>query len=66
MLDDKRISPDSELLEWTLPLNSYGEVLTLLWDDRDLLQENEDEVADIFYDKNKIGGVWDPSTFYKK
>ncbi len=64
-LSDKRVPFDSELLEWTLPLNSYGEVLTLLWDEDDLLQEDENGVTRAFDDKNKIGGVWDPPTFHK-
>ena len=64
-LSDTRISFDSELLEWTLPLNSYGEVLTLLWDEEDLLQNSENEATKPIYDKKKIAGVWDPPTFHR-
>ena len=60
---DKRISYQADLLEWSLPLNSYGDVLTLLWDDTNILEK--DEYKDIIYSNNKIGGVWDPPTFHK-
>ncbi len=65
-IDDKRVSPDAQLLEWSLPINSYREVLTLLWDDEGLLESNEYENNQIFHDNtNKIGGVWSPPTFHK-
>ena len=64
-LSDKRILPDAKILEWSLPLNSYGEVLTLLWDDEDLLDQYENEGKRVLYNNNKIGGVWDPPTFHK-
>ncbi len=61
-LSDKRIPHDAEILEWSLPLNSYGSVLTLLWDNKNLLEEFEDE-EDYYNDNNKIGGVWSPPNF---
>ena len=51
-VSDQRISFDSEILEWSLPLNSYGEVLTLLWDDEDILEQHETEDL-----------LWSPPTF---
>lgn len=62
-VSDKRVSYQAELLEWSLPLNSYGDVLTLLWDDINILEK--DEYKEIIYNNNKIGGVWDPPTFHK-
>ena len=64
---DKRLPDDAEILEWSLPLNSYGDVLTFLWDDEDLLEKYTNDT--ICYKKNynnaKIAGVWDPPTFHK-
>ncbi len=64
-LSDKRIFSASKILEWSLPLNAYGDVLTLLWDEEDLSEKNENEIISPFYNKNKLGGVWDPPTFHK-
>ena len=64
-VSDRRISDNAEILEWSLPLNSYGDVLTLLWDDEDILEKGEYGDKNTFYNNNKIGGVWDPPTFHK-
>ena len=66
-VSDRRLPCDAEILEWSLPLNSYGDVLTLLWDNEDILEKYESDA--ILYDKNynndKIAGVWNPPTFHK-
>ena len=66
-VSDRRIFDNADILEWSLPLNSYGDILTLLWDDEDLLEKHKSDVS-IFYKKyynNKIAGMWDPPTFHK-
>ncbi len=63
-ISDRRLPFDTEILEWSLPLNSYGNVLTLLWDNEDILDKYESD--EILYNNNdKIAGVWSPPTFHK-
>ena len=62
-ISDRRISDNADILEWSLPLNSYGDILTLLWDEEDISEKYEDGV--ISYNKNKMVGLWDPPTLHK-
>lgn len=32
-ISDRKISPENQIMEWSLPLNQYGEVFTVIWDD---------------------------------
>jgi Zn-dependent peptidase ImmA (M78 family) len=60
-LSGRGVRPHTEILEWTLPINSYGQVLTLLfdeegiagWQDDEYLNDEDDEVE------------WEPPTFHK-
>jgi Zn-dependent peptidase ImmA (M78 family) len=70
-----KVKRDSELLEWSLPLNSYGLVLTILWDDETVGVDDleEDANSDSYYVEEKnysYDGVdnfpWEPPTLGKK
>ena len=72
-ISGKAVTKDSEIYEWSLPLNSYGQVLTLLWDD-ETVEVEQDDFEDRGYaeskDKNySFDGVenfpWDPPSFHK-
>jgi Zn-dependent peptidase ImmA (M78 family) len=55
------VKPHTEMLEWTLPINSYGQILTILLDEEGIggWEENGYEVDD-------DGEVeWEPPTFHK-
>ena len=54
----KGVKPHTEILEWTLPLNSYGQVLTLLLDEEGIGGWEEDDD-----DENEV--EWEPPTFHK-
>ncbi|MCK9293521.1 MAG: ImmA/IrrE family metallo-endopeptidase [Desulfobulbaceae bacterium] len=59
----KKLKSHSEILEWALPINSYGQVLTLLYDE-DGLGDCEDE------DEESLNNTddewpWEPPTFHK-
>lgn len=54
------ITPDSEILEWTLPMNSYGQVYTLLFDEDGIGGAGEEENQE---DEHSI--EWEPPTFHK-
>ena len=58
-LSGRKVKSNTEILEWTLPLNSYGQVLTLLFDEEGIggWEENDDD------DDNDID--WEPPTFHK-
>lgn len=68
------VTKDSELYEWSMPLNSHDQVLTLLWDDETVNQADYEDNSNNPYDikeKNySYGGVdnfpWEPPTFGKK
>ena len=62
-ISGKNIKKQSELLEWSLPMNSYGQVLTLLYDEDGLSEYEEADTEDI----NNGGDTWpwDPPTFHK-
>jgi len=60
-LTGRGINPSAEILEWSLPMNSYGQVLTLLYDEKGLAgwqdegyEDEEDEEVE-----------WEPPTFHK-
>lgn len=54
------VNPHTEILEWTLPINSYGQVLTILWDDEGIKgYDPSDE------DEDDDDVEWDPPTFHK-
>jgi hypothetical protein len=54
------VKPHTEILEWTLPMNSYGQVLTLLYDKEGIQGWEEDEYSD---DDKEV--EWEPPTFHK-
>ncbi len=57
------VTPHAEILEWTLPMNSYGQVLTILldeegidgWEKAEYVEGRDDEVST----------EWEPMTFHK-
>jgi len=59
-ISGKGVQPHTEILEWSLPLNSYGQVLTLLYDEEGIAgwdeEDDYDEVAEV---------EWEPPTFHK-
>jgi hypothetical protein len=58
-ISGRGVRPYTEILEWSLPINSYGQVLTLLFDEEGIAgwdEEDEDEDADV---------EWEPPTFHK-
>jgi hypothetical protein len=59
-LSGKGIDASADILEWSLPMNSYGQVLTLLYDEKGLAgwqdEDHEDEDEDV---------EWEPPTFHK-
>lgn len=59
---EARVNSDAEILEWSLPMNSYGQVLTLLWDENGLEEDNEEEYCS---DEDGAGPEWEPPTFHK-
>ena len=59
-LSGRGVKPHTEILEWSLPINSYGQVLTLLFDEESIQGWGEDDLED---DDN--GVEWDPPTFHK-
>lgn len=66
---DSSIAKDAELQEWSIPLNRYGQVLTLIWDDvglgdRDQEQFETDSDVDVEKFDPKYG--WETPTFGRK
>jgi len=59
-LSGRGIKPYTEILEWSLPLNSYGQVLTLLYDEEGISGWEKDEETD---EDEEI--EWEPPTFHK-
>lgn len=59
----KKINKYSEILEWALPINSYGQVFTLLYDE-DGLGDYEDEEEESRANKDDEW-PWEPPTFHK-
>ncbi len=58
----KGVEPHTEILEWSLPLNSYGHVLTLLYDEEGIAGWDEEDGDD---DDEKADIEWEPPTFHK-
>lgn len=56
----QNVNPYTEILEWSLPINSYGQVFTLLYDEEGISGWEEDEEAD---EEEEI--EWEPPTFHK-
>ncbi len=49
-----KVKQDSELFEWSLPLNSHGQVLTILWDDGTVEVDSDEEIeSDSYYIEEK-------------
>lgn len=51
---DKDSNNSCHILEWSLPINSYGQVFTMLFDETGELERNDDNDEE-----------WDPSTFHR-
>ena len=49
----------TDVLEWSLPINSYGQVLTLLYDEEGIAGWDQDE----YDDDDEV--EWEPPTFHK-
>lgn len=54
------VKPYTEILEWSLPLNSYGQILTLLYDEEGISCWEEDDDMDEDEETE-----WEPPTFHK-
>ena len=59
-LSGRGVKPHTEILEWSLPINSYGQVLTLLFDEEGIQEWEEDDFED---DDDDV--KWDPPSFHK-
>lgn len=59
-LSGRGVKPHTEILEWSLPMNSYGQVLTLLFDEEGIAGWDEDE-----YEDENEDAEWEPPTFHK-
>ncbi len=59
-LSGRGVREHTEILEWTLPINSYGQVLTLLYDEEGIQGWEEGEYSD---DEEEV--EWEPPTFHK-
>ena len=54
------VKPYTEILEWSLPLNSYGHIHTLLYDEEGIAGWDEDD------DLDEVAEIeWEPPTFHK-
>jgi len=59
-LSGRGVNRYTEILEWSLPINSYGQVLTLLYDEEGIAGWDEED------DANEEGETeWEPPTFHK-
>ena len=56
----KGVKPYTEILEWSLPMNPYGQVLTLLYDEEGIVGWEEEEEVD-----EDEAPEWEPPTFHK-
>ena len=75
-ISGRNVTKDSELYEWSLPINSFGQVLTLLWDDDTVLIDDDSDYLgtnnpyDIEEKNYSYDGVdnfpWEPPTLGKK
>jgi len=54
------VKPYTEILEWSLPVNSYGQILTLLYDEKGIAGWDEDDDVD-----EGVEIEWEPPTFHK-
>lgn len=59
---DSDIGSRAELLEWTLPMNSYGQVYSLIFDE-DEIGSKKDEIG--FDEENDEDVDWEPPTFHR-
>jgi hypothetical protein len=59
-LTGRGINKYTEILEWSLPLNSYGQVLTLLYDEEGIAGWDEEDEGDEGQETE-----WEPPTFHK-
>ncbi len=60
-LTGKGVHKHTEILEWSLPLNSYGHVLTLLYDEEGIAGWEEDD----YEEDDRAEVEWEPPTFHK-
>lgn len=58
----KQINKYSEILEWSLPMNPYGQVFTLIYDEEGLGEEEDDDGG---LNKKDDEWPWEPPTFHK-
>lgn len=61
----KQINKYSEILEWALPMNPYGQVFTLLYDEEGLGDEEAEEDDGGGWNKKDETWPWEPPTFHK-
>jgi Zn-dependent peptidase ImmA (M78 family) len=60
---NRNISKFAEVLEWALPMNSYGQVLTLIYDEENIAESEEDDSEQNRSDDEVW--PWEPPTFHK-
>jgi len=58
------VTAEAELLEWTLPMNSYGQVLTILLDEEGIEGWGKEEYAED-RDDDECSTEWEPMVFRK-
>lgn len=64
-LPASRKNRDAELLEWSRPVNSYGQVLTLLWDDSGVSTQTDSFPGDEPDETDDVSTEWEPPTFHR-
>lgn len=64
-LPSNRKTRQTEILEWSLPKNSYGQVLTLLWNDSEEDFEEAESDSELLSDDDDVSTEWEPPTFHK-
>lgn len=73
-ISGRKVTRESEIYEWSLPINTYGTVMTLLWDDGLVDTDEESTLSSGKEDDGlgnySYGGVdnfpWEPPGFHKK
>ncbi len=58
-ISGRGVNPDTELLEWTLPRNSYDQIFTLLFDEEGIAGWDEEDLSE------DDDVEWDLPTFHK-
>lgn len=62
-LTGRGVKSHTEILEWTLPIDSYGRVLTLLFDEGGIAGWDKEDELDLYDEDYEV--EWEPPTFHK-